>query len=470
MITVSLLAVRAAVQHFLEELVQCESPPPGPSPSATPGRTGSSCGWTPTRASTASARAPPTRSPGRSRRRSTSSRHVHRARPDTGRAAPRAHAPRRVHGRRPDPRAALAAIEIACWDILGKASACRCMRSSAAGCATASASTRTAGTRSSARPRPWRRRHGPSSRRATRRSSSTRSATPRACRPRRGGARDRPHPGGPRRDRPGVDLLIEGHCRFGVAAGDPLRAADGALEPALVRGAGSHHDVDSVVEVARHSPVPIAAIRGAAATPGRVRIAEDMRSASGREGRLHRGESRRPHAQFAGQPQQPQRCEGALAPRLRWPVELARWKAPPGESNIATRAPKSTTQKHRGPQRKSRVRRTDLPADPFAQGNSWKSRGITAPQIQEQHQHGPDKDSVLFAHERRGEEDGVREMKPSGLPSGRRWLQISSHQPYGKESRQQLRSAIARYDRLGVDRMHREQLAAHAATARPHNR
>ena len=121
-----------------------------------------------------------------------------------------------------------------------RASASRCTRSWAAACATACASTRTAGTRSSARPRRWRRRRAASSRQGyTALKFDPFGAHLAHRRSRRGGARDRPHRGRPRRHRPGRRPAGRGPLPLRRRPGDPLRAAHGALEPALVRGAGA---------------------------------------------------------------------------------------------------------------------------------------------------------------------------------------------------------------------------------------
>jgi galactonate dehydratase len=57
---------------------------------------------------------------------------------------------------------------------------------------------------------------------------------------------------------PRVDLLVEGHCRFGVAQAIRLAQRMAPSDPLWFEEPVPHHDVDSVVEVALHSPVPIA--------------------------------------------------------------------------------------------------------------------------------------------------------------------------------------------------------------------
>ena len=57
---------------------------------------------------------------------------------------------------------------------------------------------------------------------------------------------------------PRVDLLIEGHCRFGVAQAIRFAQRMAPSNPLWFEEPVPHHDPDSVVEVAQHSPVPIA--------------------------------------------------------------------------------------------------------------------------------------------------------------------------------------------------------------------
>jgi galactonate dehydratase len=57
---------------------------------------------------------------------------------------------------------------------------------------------------------------------------------------------------------PRVDLLIEGHCRFGVAQAIRFAQRMAPSNPLWFEEPVPHQDPDSVVEVALHSPVPIA--------------------------------------------------------------------------------------------------------------------------------------------------------------------------------------------------------------------
>ncbi len=57
---------------------------------------------------------------------------------------------------------------------------------------------------------------------------------------------------------PGIDLMIEAHCRFGASTA--LRIADrlAAYHPAWLEEPVAHHHLGSMIEVARRSPIPIA--------------------------------------------------------------------------------------------------------------------------------------------------------------------------------------------------------------------
>jgi galactonate dehydratase len=57
---------------------------------------------------------------------------------------------------------------------------------------------------------------------------------------------------------PNVDLLVEGHCRFGVAQAVRFARMLAPYDPFWFEEPVPHQDVDSVVEVARRSPVQIA--------------------------------------------------------------------------------------------------------------------------------------------------------------------------------------------------------------------
>ena len=57
---------------------------------------------------------------------------------------------------------------------------------------------------------------------------------------------------------PRVDLLVEGHCRFGVAQAIRFAQRMAPSNPLWFEEPVPHQDPDSVVEVALHSPVPIA--------------------------------------------------------------------------------------------------------------------------------------------------------------------------------------------------------------------
>ncbi|MEO8660840.1 MAG: mandelate racemase/muconate lactonizing enzyme family protein [Bryobacteraceae bacterium] len=56
----------------------------------------------------------------------------------------------------------------------------------------------------------------------------------------------------------GVDLLIEGHCRFNVATAVELAEAMHEFRPAWFEEPVHHANIGAMVEVARRSPVPIA--------------------------------------------------------------------------------------------------------------------------------------------------------------------------------------------------------------------
>lgn len=57
---------------------------------------------------------------------------------------------------------------------------------------------------------------------------------------------------------PSVDLLVEGHCRFSVATAIQLAEAMHPLRPAWFEEPVHHLNIRALVEVARRSPVPIA--------------------------------------------------------------------------------------------------------------------------------------------------------------------------------------------------------------------
>ena len=57
---------------------------------------------------------------------------------------------------------------------------------------------------------------------------------------------------------PGVDLLIEGHCRFNVATAIRFAEAMAVYRPTWFEEPVPHTSVAAVIEVARRSPVPIA--------------------------------------------------------------------------------------------------------------------------------------------------------------------------------------------------------------------
>ncbi|MCL6505739.1 MAG: mandelate racemase/muconate lactonizing enzyme family protein [Bryobacteraceae bacterium] len=57
---------------------------------------------------------------------------------------------------------------------------------------------------------------------------------------------------------PSVDILIEGHCRFNVATALQLAEAMAAFRPAWFEEPVPHTNLAAMIEVARRSPVPIA--------------------------------------------------------------------------------------------------------------------------------------------------------------------------------------------------------------------
>lgn len=57
---------------------------------------------------------------------------------------------------------------------------------------------------------------------------------------------------------PSVDLLIEGHCRFNVATAVEFALAMAPLRPAWFEEPVAHTNIPAMIEVARRSPVPIA--------------------------------------------------------------------------------------------------------------------------------------------------------------------------------------------------------------------
>ena len=57
---------------------------------------------------------------------------------------------------------------------------------------------------------------------------------------------------------PHVDILVEGHCRFNVATALQFAQALAPLRPAWFEEPVPHTNIGAMVEVARHSPVPIA--------------------------------------------------------------------------------------------------------------------------------------------------------------------------------------------------------------------
>lgn len=57
---------------------------------------------------------------------------------------------------------------------------------------------------------------------------------------------------------PHVDILVEGHCRFNVATALQFAQAMAPLRPAWFEEPVPHTNIGAMVEVARHSPVPIA--------------------------------------------------------------------------------------------------------------------------------------------------------------------------------------------------------------------
>jgi galactonate dehydratase len=57
---------------------------------------------------------------------------------------------------------------------------------------------------------------------------------------------------------PHVDILVEGHCRFNVATALQFAQALAPMRPAWFEEPVPHTNIGAMVEVARHSPVPIA--------------------------------------------------------------------------------------------------------------------------------------------------------------------------------------------------------------------
>ena len=57
---------------------------------------------------------------------------------------------------------------------------------------------------------------------------------------------------------PSVDLLIEGHCRFNVATAVEFASAMASLRPMWFEEPVPHTNIPAMIEVARRSPVPIA--------------------------------------------------------------------------------------------------------------------------------------------------------------------------------------------------------------------
>lgn len=57
---------------------------------------------------------------------------------------------------------------------------------------------------------------------------------------------------------PSVDILVEGHCRFNVATAVRLAEAMAEFRPAWFEEPVHHEDLRAIIEVARRSPVPIA--------------------------------------------------------------------------------------------------------------------------------------------------------------------------------------------------------------------
>jgi galactonate dehydratase len=57
---------------------------------------------------------------------------------------------------------------------------------------------------------------------------------------------------------PSVDLLIEGHCRFNVATAIRFSEAMADQRPAWFEEPVPHTNINAMIEVAKHSPVPVA--------------------------------------------------------------------------------------------------------------------------------------------------------------------------------------------------------------------
>ncbi len=58
---------------------------------------------------------------------------------------------------------------------------------------------------------------------------------------------------------PKVDILVEGHCRFSASTALRIARKIEKYNPTWFEEPTPHHKIDAIVEVARHSPVPIAA-------------------------------------------------------------------------------------------------------------------------------------------------------------------------------------------------------------------
>ena len=153
---------------------------------------------------------------------------------------------------------AVAAIEIACWDIIGKA--CnqpiynlwggRCHEKTARLCQRLVPRSAHSGEF------PRRRRAWP--RAATRRSSSILSAIPGATCPATISISGWTSSAQYAMPWDSVDLLIEGHCRFNVATAVEFAEAIHQFRPAWFEEPVPHTNINAMVEVARRSPVPIA--------------------------------------------------------------------------------------------------------------------------------------------------------------------------------------------------------------------
>ncbi len=185
--------------------------------------------------------------------------HLHRARPDAGRAAGRAHAPRRVHRRRPDPPCRPRGDRDRLLGHLGKSVGLpvhallggrvrdrirvyangwyQVERTPEAIAAAARVVVSQGYTALKFDP------FGPTSRMVGPDEESLAIDLIEAVRDAIG---------------PRVDLLVEGHCRFDVAQAIRFAQRMAPSNPLWFEEPVPHHDPDSVVEVALHSPVPIA--------------------------------------------------------------------------------------------------------------------------------------------------------------------------------------------------------------------